>query len=405
MTAIDTLDENGLQIANLNDVITDLEATWKSIYGDDINLDSNTPDGQLLNIIAQMRIDNSEICASVYNSFDLTKATGSVLDIRVAYIGIVRTAGTYTEIPVEVTVDRVTTLQGLDTNYNNPDMSSADAFTVSDGNNQAYLSTSIILSVGTTTCYFRAANIGNVSFTTNTVTTQVSPVVGVIAVNNSLGAINQGSNEETDSELRLRAQRSYGINSSGYLNGLEAKLLALTGVTEAKAYENYTGLTDSNGIPPHSIWCIVEGGSNTDVANAIYKSKCPGTGMKGSISYDVTATNGTIFTAEWDTTVAEALYIRFDLKATQSGVVFDLTSIKNYMETNLTFVLDEYADTSKVTAAALQAIQIQTGFGVPLNVEIGIMGSTGITWGDYFIPSALNKEFVVSANNITITEV
>lgn len=398
----DTLDQNGLQITALNDVITDLEATWKSIYGDDINLDSNTPDGQLLNIIAQMRVDNSEICASVYNSFDLTKATGSVLDIRVAYIGIVRTAGTYTEIPVEITVDRVTTLQGLDVNYNSPSVSSADAFTVSDGSNQAYLATSATLPIGTTTCYFRAADIGNVSFSTNTVTTQVTPVVGVTAVNNSSAAINQGADEETDSELRLRAQRSYGINSSGYLNGLEAKLLALTGVTEAKAYENYTGSTDSNGIPAHSIWVITEGGANADIANTIYKSKCPGTGMLGSVTYDITATNGNIFTAKWDITIPEALYIRFDLKAVTSGTVFDLTAIKSYMETNLTFMLGEYADTSKVTASALNAIQSQTGYGVPLNVEISLDGST---WGDYYPPSALNKEFNVSATNITITEV
>jgi uncharacterized phage protein gp47/JayE len=398
----DTLDQNGLQITALNDIITDLEATWKSIYGNDINLDSNTPDGQLLNIIAQMRVDNSEICASVYNSFDLTKATGSVLDIRVAYIGIVRTAGTYTEIPVNVTVDRVTTLQGLDANYNSSSVSSADAFTVSDGSNQAYLATSATLPIGTTTCYFRAADIGNVSFSTNTVTTQVTPVVGVTAVNNPNAAINEGKDEETDSELRLRAQRSYGINSSGYLNGLEAKLLALTDITEAKAYENYTNATDSNGIPAHSIWVITEGGANADIANAIYKSKCPGTGMKGSVTYDITATNGTVFTAKWDTTSPEALYIRFDLKAITSGTVFDLTAIKSYMETNLTFKLGEYADTSKVTASALNAIQSQTGYGVPLNVEISLDGST---WGDYFTPSALNKEFNVSATNITITEV
>ena len=397
----DTLDENGLQITALNDVITDLEATWKSIYGDDINIDSNTPDGQLLNIIAQMRIDNSELCASVYNSFDLTKATGTVLDIRVAYIGIVRTAGTYTEIPVEVTVDRTTTLQGLDANYNSSSISSSDVYTVSDGSNQAFLATSTTLSAGTTTCYFRAASIGNVSFTTNTVTTQVSPVVGVTAVNNSSAAINQGADEENDTELRLRAQRSYGINSSGYLNGLEAKLLALKGVTEAKCYENYTKVTDSNGIPANSIWCIVEGGANADIANAIYKSKTAGTGMKGAVTYDVTP----IFTAKWDVTSGESLYIRFDLKSTLAGTVFDLPSIKSYMQSHLTFTLDEYADTSKVTAIALEAIQAQTGYGIPLNVEIGVMGSTGVTWGDYFMPTTLDKEFTVSATNITITEV
>ena len=120
-----------------------------------------------------------------------------------------------------------------------------------------------------------------------------------------------------------------------------------------------------------------------------------------SVTYDVTP----IFTAKWDVTSGESLYIRFDLKSTLAGTVFDLPSIKSYMQTHLTFTLDEYADTSKVTAITLEAIQAQTGYGIPLNVEIGVMGSTGITWGDYFMPTTLDKEFTVSATNITITEV
>jgi uncharacterized phage protein gp47/JayE len=395
----DTLDENGLQIEALNDTITTLQATWRSIYGSDINLDSNTPDGQLLNLIAQMARDNREICLSVYNSFDITKCTGSVLDMRVAYLGIKRKAGTYTQIPVAITVDRVTTISGLDSNYNS---STATSYTVSDGNNQFYALDTTVLNVGTTTITFRAANIGLVQVATNTVTTQVTPVVGVTSVNNPSGALATGENEETDAELRLRASRSYGLNSQGYLNGLEAKLLNLTGVTEAKVYENYTDTTDANSIPAHSIWCIVEGGADTDIANIIYQSKMPGCGMKGSITEDIITPTGDTKTFKFDRPTAQNLYIRFDLKPTTTGVTFNQSGIKSYMASNLTYSLNEYAETSKITASARDAIDATTGFGVPLNVEISANGST---WVDYLTPTTLDKEFTISASNITITEV
>lgn len=395
----DILDENGLRIEALNDTITTLQDTWRSIYGDDINLDSNASDGQLINIAAQMARDNREICLAVYNSFDLTKATGTLLDIRVAYIDIKRKAGTYTQIPVSITVDRITTLQGLDANFNS---SIATSYTVSDGTNHAYLVDTVTLTAGTHSLIFRAANIGAVTFATDTVTTQVTPVVGVTSVNNPSAALNTGIDEETDAQLRLRAQRSYGINSSGYLNGLDAKLLAIEGVTEAKSYENFTNATDSRGIPANCIWCIVEGGANTDIANAIYKSKTPGTNMKGLVSVDITTPSGEIKMFRFDRPTAQDLHIRFDLKPTQSGVTFSQSSIKTYLENNLKFTLNQSADTATVTAAAKEAINISTGYGVPLNVELSADGST---WVDYLTPTNVNYKFTVSADNITITEV
>ena len=50
----------------------------------------------------------------------------------------------------------------------------------------------------------------------------------------------------------------------------------MDGVTFAAGYENYNDTTDAAGRPPHSIEIVVQGGSDEDVANIIWKNKAGG---------------------------------------------------------------------------------------------------------------------------------
>jgi len=50
------LDAEGLQTATREELVTYFTEKYQQIYGDDINLDSNTPDGQMLNIFVQATI-------------------------------------------------------------------------------------------------------------------------------------------------------------------------------------------------------------------------------------------------------------------------------------------------------------------------------------------------------------
>ena len=40
------LNEDGLEVKTKTEIVTALEAGYKTIYGNDINLDSDSPDGQ-----------------------------------------------------------------------------------------------------------------------------------------------------------------------------------------------------------------------------------------------------------------------------------------------------------------------------------------------------------------------
>ena len=131
-----TLDCNGLTLPTLNEIITFLENGFKTIYGNDINLNSNTPDGQLINIFAQLLTDINEVITNLYNSLNPNLAVGVSLDSLAAYHMIARNGGSYTIVPITIEVNRSLTLKGLDSNYNTLEVS--NVFTVSDNNGNQF---------------------------------------------------------------------------------------------------------------------------------------------------------------------------------------------------------------------------------------------------------------------------
>lgn len=394
----DILDETGLSVKTLAEITSDLQDGLKAIYGADINLDQNSPDGQMVGIFAQSAYEIRELALSINANFDPDTAQGAILDERVSINNIQRAGGTYTIVPISVTVDRTVTLDGLDDAYN--DINGIGYTVQDDAGNQFILIDTVTLTAGTTSLNFRAKDIGAVLTTTGTIINQTTIVLGVTAVNNPSAALEVGQDEETDAELRVRRQKSVALASFGYLNGLEGALLNLDGVSDAKVYENVTNSTDSDGIPAHGIWAIVEGGANSDIANLIYSKKSYGANMKGGVSIDIETASGSTFTAKFDRPTAESLYIRFDIQKTNPSAVFSGSSIKAAIVSSLVYKIGEYSDTATVTAAALSAIDSLGGGGVPVNAEISRDGSS---WYDYLVPLTKDKQFTLSAANITIT--
>jgi uncharacterized phage protein gp47/JayE len=396
----DALTSTGLTTQSLSDLVTALNTGLQGIYGTDINVDSNSPDGQLINIIAQAGVDIRELATQIYNNFDPDQASGTVLDQRVALNNIQRGGGTYTVQPVDITVDRTLTLAGLDANYNSL---SGTGYTVQDANgNQFILSTTTTLTAGTTTLNFRAAKIGAVETTTGTITNQVTVVLGVTAVNNSSAEISVGQNQETDAQLRLRRQKSPALASSDYLNGMLASILALTGVVDAELYENFTDTADSNGIPAHGMWLIVDGGSSSDIANVIYKKKSYGCNMKGSQTYNITTASGIVFTSQWDQPISERLYVKFNLKKLVSTTVFDTTAIAAAIASAQSFEIGGDADMGSLTQTALNVVAANGGGGLVLDMAIS---TDGLTYTDVITPTSPQYKFTLASTDIAITVV
>lgn len=383
-----SLNENGLQVVTQNEVVEDLTNDFKTIYGEDINVESNSPDGQMINIFAQMIEDLYELVSQVYTSFDPDQAIGTVLDQRCAINGIQRKAGTYTYVDIDVVADRNLTLQGLDTN------AVEDAYTVSDAEgNQFALANTSSVGVGSSSLRFRAVNVGAVEVLPNTITTPVTVILGVLSVNNPSVAIEQGVNEETDAQLRERRKRSLSISNQGYTDGLKAALLNISDVTAANVYNNRTNVTDADGIPGHSIWVIVQGGSDADIGRVMDNKVPGGVGMKGTQSVVVPQDDGSNEVYYFDRPSAETLYVKLTITPL-AGQVIDEDNIKDSLAANMIFNPYETVDSSAIICY-IKSIQE--------NIALTCQVSTdGTTWETVVTPSAKDKIFKILPSSITI---
>ncbi len=385
----------GLTVMTRAELVAQYTADYQAIYGDDINLGSDTPDGQMLNIQVQAILDLQDLLVQINNGFDPDLAIGVTLDQRCAINGVQRQAGTFTRTNLLITVDRTLTLNGLDADAENP---AGTGFTFSDnsGNNWILLET-VVLNAGAHSLAFRAKNPGAVLTVPNTINIPVTVVLGVVSGNNPTTYTTLGLNEETDAQLRIRRQRSVSLSSQGYLAGLLAALLNVSGVTAAFVYENTTSSADGDGVPGHSIWVIVNGGAPADIANAIYLKRNAGCGMKGSETYTITQVDGTPFVIKWDNVEDEDIFIQFDASSINGVDAVDASAIADGLVTLLTPGVFERVNVNEL-ATLVQQIDpncLVTNAGLSLSA----MGP----FTDTLLPSAKNKQFAVDSANIDIT--
>jgi len=319
----DILNDEGLELKTLAEIRAELVADLQDIYGNDINVDQNSQDGQQVNIYAQGAVDLREVLNQVNANFDPDQAFGRVLDQRVAINGITRNGGTYTFTPVEITVDRALNLIGLDTQSNILNPTVEGLYIIKDdAGTEFYLLDSVsIVAAGTEELTFRAAEIGIVEIQINTITDPVTVIAGVTDINNPSGALSIGVDEESDPALKVRRRGSVAIPSIGYLDGIESSLANLEGVSVARVYENDTNAVDSDGTPAHTIWAIVEGGDPMEIGEVIYKKKSSGSGMRGAQEIEITRPNGTLFISKYDEPGSEDLYIRFTISLIGGGFI------------------------------------------------------------------------------------
>ena len=307
---------NGAKIESLNEIVENIKKGFYEIYGDGVTFESDSPDGQMINIFAQGKRDILEFAMNIYNSFDPDQAVGITLNERCALNGVIRKSATYTVLQIVVTTKPNTdiTLIGLDT-AREP----SQAFTVSDtiGNSFYLIETRELITnneEASNTLTFRAVNIGRVDVAINTVTNIVTPVTGVKSVNNPYTETIIGEDEESDEELRIRRAKAVGYTIAGSREVMQASLRDLEGVSEVQIFENNTDTTDSDGIPSHSIWVIIDGGEEDKIAACIYLRLNQGCGMKGSEEIDVETIYGNTQEIRFDRPIDEDLYIRFEIE-------------------------------------------------------------------------------------------
>jgi len=101
---------DGIQVQTFQEIYDELAAGYRAIYGEDINLEPNSPDGQRVAIEAQLVLDAQSFGALEYNQRDPDFALGQSLNSIIKLSGITRRPATRSQVDVTVVTDRPLTL-------------------------------------------------------------------------------------------------------------------------------------------------------------------------------------------------------------------------------------------------------------------------------------------------------
>ncbi len=116
---------------------------------------------------------------------------------------------------------------------------------------------------------------------------------------------------ETDAALRVRASTEAYRRAQGPLVAIDAAVADVDGVTYVRTYENRNEVpTDDDGIPWKAINVVVEGGSDLDVANAIWQSRSGGSEMFGDVEQPIVDRYGRTQIVAFDRVDELRIYIR-----------------------------------------------------------------------------------------------
>ncbi|ESN50406.1 baseplate J/gp47 family protein [Enterobacter sp. MGH 16] len=296
-----TVTAEGISAPDYQTILDTLTSYFQQIYGSDAYLETDSKDGQMVALVALAIHDANNTAISVYNCFSPATSYGAALTSNVKINGIARRGETNS------TVDLV--LAGT------PGTSITNG-TVKDTNNVIWrLPASVTIGVGgTVTVTATCSNSGAVAALAGTITTINTPTRGWASVTNPAAAT-VGAPAETDAELRIRQGQSVALPSLTPFEGVDGAIANVAGVTRHKLYENDTGATDSNGLPPHSISAIVDGGDVTEIAQTIRGNKGQGTATYGTTSVTVPDTYGNPHVISFSRSTDVPIYGHITLKA------------------------------------------------------------------------------------------
>ncbi|KKX52447.1 baseplate J/gp47 family protein [Brevibacillus borstelensis] len=341
------IDETGYHMPSYTDIRDDLISTAKQIFGQDIYLGNDTQDYQFISAVASKIYDVCLANQAIYNSRGPSGAVGTGLDSIVGINGITRKSKSASTVTVVLTGTPGTVI-------NNG--------VVSDTNGVKWNLPSplTITSSGTVSALAICQTLGAIFAPPNTIINIETPTLGWTSVTNPEQAT-PGTDVESDAKLRTRQANSTANPSRTVLEGIKGSIAAVAGVTRYQVYENDTGQTNSMGHPPHSVTAVVEGGSDQDVAESIFKRKTPGCYTNGTTEVDVTDAYGQITPIRF----YRPTYVDIDVVVTVkklAGYTTQTTSdIQSYVADyiNSIFFGSELA-ISSLWGAALQANRVPT---------------------------------------------
>lgn len=263
------------------DVLDGVLADWNAAFGGQMNLDQTTPHGQLA-------VSQAALVDFAYQTFlfytqqvDPAFATGRMQDAigRIYFM---------TRVPASSTVVSCvcTGLAGT--------IIPAGALAVAaDGTLYSATGGGTIPVSGSITLEFSAVTTGPINAPAGTVNAIYKAISGWDTITNPTAGV-VGADAESTHDFEIRRKNSVAANGAGSLPAILGAVLAVSGVVDAYVTENTSNTAQTIGgvsLNPNSVYVAALGGTDADVAKALWTKKSPGCNYNGSTVVTVQDTN------------------------------------------------------------------------------------------------------------------
>lgn len=367
------LDNNGVIVPDTATIKEAVQGEYKEALGLGLSLEDSTPQGRMIDIETDARTGVIENNALMANSFNIKMSFGTILDAMGANFGLEREASKSSRVVATVTGQYGTVIP-------------AGSQASTQGGYIFYAENNITIpESGTTTGVFLSQEKGPIPCPIGSLSKIIDGTFGWETITNTDPAI-LGQTRQSDASFKREFGDSGLFTGSSILEDYKNELSKVPNVVSSFVYDNGTSETiiyDTVSIAPHSVYACVDGGSDSDVAYALFRRKSVGSGWAGT---GVTVTvQDSVYGVDYTVSFArpEEIYIFYDVAyeiGTSSAVNPEeaiTEAILNY--TNTLKVGDDilplqvaYAINEAISGIRLTKLQIGTSAGGLSNNDITI---------------------------------
>lgn len=296
------IDGLGFHRSRLDEILAYYEASIRGIFGSEIDLAPDSPDGQWIGRLSQDVSDFIQVLEDTYNARSPSGAAGAQLARLVRLNGITKNPPAYSTGTVTASGTSGTVIPAGSRIAN-----STDATAIFETQEEATIEIG-----GTVDISVKATVTGAVPGDAGTLTVLMTVISGWDSVTNA-DDVTLGDDGETDGELRARRARSVAGPSQGIVDGLYAALADLDDVQDVSVRENPEDTTqtlaDGGTLAAHAIEVVIEGGDDQEIADAIWLRKSAGVTLVGTTEQDVEDSQGVTHTMRFTRPDAVPVYV------------------------------------------------------------------------------------------------
>lgn len=348
-----------------------VEAEFRAVFGDDMPTDPATPQGLLITRITEERDAIARNNAELANQINPALSGGVFLDSLMALTGGRRRSSVRSLI--------VGAVLGGVPGTNVPAGSIAEA---EQGEQFELVNTVVLDATGSAAGNLRALQDGEIIVPAGGLNTVASSVLGWETITNPAAAI-PGQREENDVLLRRRRAQTLALQTTSINEAIVSRLYDIEAVRSCYYLENFEDVNrvvDGITMRKHSIWACVEGGTDMEVARALFETKTVGGGCNGAVVVQVPdPINGRLYEVKFDRPQEVTLLIRVTVRSSTLDVqqlIPDL--VMNYVngetDGDVSFVVGSDVSTFEIASAINQ----QEPSIFVKKVELSVVGSG--TW-------------------------